>query len=143
MVASSMKPPEAVVLLVRQWIGKGDIDYKTAERLLDDDDPIRESIAFHCQQAVEKYLKGVLVSRQVEFPKTHSIGRLLDLISAFAPALAAFLADTVALTPFGVQGRYPGEFAEVLRGQEQALFKLAKKARRSVLLELDQILSAK
>ena len=138
-----MKPPEAVLLLVRQWLGKGDIDYRTAERLLRDDDPIRESIAFHCQQAVEKYLKAVLVSRQVEFPKTHSIARLLDLISAFAPALAASLTDTVALTPFGVQGRYPGDFAAVLPGQEQDLFELAKKTRRSVVHELDQILNAK
>lgn len=84
-----MKPPEApLVRLVRQWIGKGDIDYRTAERLLRDDDPIREAVAFHCQQAVEKYLKAVLVSRQVEFPKTHSIAQLLDLISGFAPVLA-------------------------------------------------------
>lgn len=54
-----MKPPEEVLLgLVRQWIAKGEIDYRTAERLLGDAEPIRESIAFHCQQAVEKYLKA-------------------------------------------------------------------------------------
>lgn len=136
-----MKPPEApLVRLVRQWIGKGDIDYRTAERLLRDDDPIREAVAFHCQQAVEKYLKAVLVSRQVEFPKTHSIAQLLDLISGFAPVLAATLTDTVPLTPFGVQIRYPGDFAELLPGQEQELFELAKKARRSVLRELEAFL---
>ena len=65
-----MKPPdEALVLLVRQWIAKAEVDYRTAERLVRDDEPIRESIAFHCQQTAEKYLKAFLVWRQVEFPK--------------------------------------------------------------------------
>ena len=125
-----MKPPEAPLLsLVKQWIGRGDIDYRTAERLLRDEDPIRGAVALHCQQAVEKCLKAVLVSRQVEFPKTHSLAQLLDLISAFAPALAATLADTVPLAPFGVEIRYPGDLAEPLPGQERELFELAKRAR--------------
>ena len=38
-------------------------------------------------------MKAFLVSRHVEFPKTHSIGRLLDLASAVAPELAPSLAD--------------------------------------------------
>ena len=62
------------------------MDYRTAERLLQDAEPIRESIAFHCQQAAEKYLKAFLVSRRIEFPKTHSIGRLLDLVSYLSGA---------------------------------------------------------
>ncbi|MEX2262562.1 MAG: HEPN domain-containing protein [Bryobacteraceae bacterium] len=136
-----MKLPDGpLLLLVRQWIGKGEIDYQTAERLLRDEEPIRESIAFHCQQAVEKYLKAVLVARQTEFPKTHSIAQLLDLISGFAPALAATLEDTIPLTPFGVQIRYPGDFVELLPGQEREVFDLAKKARQSVLQDLDQFL---
>jgi len=136
-----MRPPDdPLSLLVKQWVGKGDIDYQTAGRLLRDDEPIRESIAFHCQQAVEKYLKAVLVSRQIEFPKTHSLAQLLDLISGFAPALATALADTVPLTPFGVQIPYPGDIAELLPGQEREVFVLATKARQSVLQELDEFL---
>ena len=51
-----MKPPEeARLLLVRQWIAKAEINYRTAERIVRDDEPIRESITFHCQQAAEKY----------------------------------------------------------------------------------------
>ena len=47
-----MKPPDEVLLaLVHQWITKADLDYRTAERLLLDADPIRESIAFHCQSS--------------------------------------------------------------------------------------------
>jgi len=35
---------------------------------------------FHAQQAVEKALKGYLVSKNCfDFPKTHDLGRLLDV----------------------------------------------------------------
>ena len=44
-----MKPPDAVLRdHIRQWIAKADVDYRTAERLVKDADPIPESIAFHC-----------------------------------------------------------------------------------------------
>lgn len=78
--------PEFALPYVRQWSGKAEVDFHTAERLLCDEQPIRESIAFHCRQAVEKHLKALLVVRQIEFPKTHSIAQLLDLIAGFAPA---------------------------------------------------------
>jgi HEPN domain-containing protein len=32
-------------------------------------------------QAVEKYLKALLVQRQIEFPKTHDIAKLLDRVA--------------------------------------------------------------
>jgi HEPN domain-containing protein len=55
-----MRPPEEVLRdLVRDWLAKADLDYRAAERLLQDEEPLREIIAFHCQQAAEKYLKLV------------------------------------------------------------------------------------
>jgi HEPN domain-containing protein len=134
-----MKPPdEALATLVRQWIVKADLDYRTAERLLRDADPIRESIAFHCQQAAEKYIKAFLVAQRVEFPKTHSIGRLLDLVSSIAPELAASLEDAEALTPFGVENRYPGDFPELLPGQEQTAHSAAKRTREAIMSRLNR-----
>jgi HEPN domain-containing protein len=53
-----MKQPEVVLReLVRQWFAKAELDYCAAERLVKDPEPLREVIGFHCQQAVEKYLK--------------------------------------------------------------------------------------
>jgi HEPN domain-containing protein len=138
-----MKPPdEALSVLVRQWIAKASVDYRTAERLLQDAEPIRESIAFHCQQAAEKYLKAFLVSRRIEFPKTHSIGRLLDLVSSISPELAASLEDAELLTPFGVEMRYPGDIPELLPGQEKIAFDLAKRTRDAIEAQLGQHLTA-
>ena len=134
-------PDEALALLVRQWIAKAEVNYQTAERLVGDDEPIRESIAFHCQQTAEKYLKAFLVWRHVEFPKTHSIGRLLDLVSMVAPELAASLADAISLTPFGVEIRYPGDLPELLPGEERTVFNLAKRTREAILAQLNPDLS--
>jgi HEPN domain-containing protein len=136
-----MKPPdEALFALVRQWIAKAELDYRTAESLLRDLDPIRESIAFHSQQTAEKYLKAFLVCRRIEFPKTHSIAQLLDLVSTVAPDLADSLDDAIDLTPFGVEIRYPGDFPELLHGQERAVFDVARRTREIVAAQLRELL---
>ena len=59
-------PDEALALLVRQWIAKAEVNYRTAERLVRDDEPIRESIAFHCQQAAEKLIRALLLKHDIE-----------------------------------------------------------------------------
>jgi HEPN domain-containing protein len=137
-----MKPPDQVLLgLVRQWIAKADVDYRTAERLVGDTEPIRESIAFHCEQAVEKYLKAFLVCQQIEFPKTHSISRLLDLVQPIAPELARSLEEAEGLTVFGVEIRYPSDLPELLPGQEKIVFDTARRAREAIMTQLGHYLS--
>ena len=58
---------------VRQWLDKADADFGVAEQLLAANTPYRAIVAFHCQQAVEKYLKAFLVEHEIEFSKTHNI----------------------------------------------------------------------
>lgn len=139
-----MKPPDTVLRdLVRQWTAKADVDFRTAEWLLKAPDPIRESIAFHCQQAAEKYLKAFLVSLRIEFPKTHDLEELLDLLTPVRPAVAADLEGIKFLNPFGVAVRYPGDFPELLPGQEQKVLELASKTRKAILALLDQHLTGR
>jgi hypothetical protein len=63
-------PDEVRRDLVRQWIGKAEQDLTAAEILLMSATRLPSVIAFHAQQAVEKYLKAILVRHQVYFPKT-------------------------------------------------------------------------
>jgi len=122
-----MQPPDKVLWgLVRQWIAKADVDYRTAERLVGDAEPIRESIAFHCQQAVEQYLKAFLV---------------LDLVQPISPELARSLEEAEGLTVFGVEIRYPGDFPELRPGQEKSVFDTARRAREAIMAQLDRYLS--
>lgn len=57
-----MTPHENVVRrLAGEWLAKAENDHRAAATLLANTDSLREIIAFHCQQAVEKYLKALLV----------------------------------------------------------------------------------
>ncbi|MCB1157523.1 MAG: HEPN domain-containing protein [Leptospiraceae bacterium] len=61
--------------LVQAWLMKADKDLLTAKRELSFEDPVVESVCFHSQQAVEKYIKAYLVYKDISFSKTHDIGK--------------------------------------------------------------------
>ncbi len=92
---------------------------------------------FHCQQAVEKYLKALLTYHQIEFPKTHQIQRLLVLVSGVDREAADALAGAKWLGPFGVEIRYPGDTAEMLAGDEVKAIEIASQAKQVVLAILN------
>ena len=99
-------PPEHDEVLA--WIEKAEHDRRTAAAALDQDPPITDTAAFHCQQAAEKYLKAFLVSRGNLPPRTHDL-RLLAVECAKHDSRFARLVDRVApLTAYAVRFRYPG-----------------------------------
>jgi HEPN domain-containing protein len=109
-----MKPPDEIRReLVAQWLERAEEDLAVARHLLTEDLPYYAAIGFHAEQAAEKFIKAFLVARQVEFPKTHDIGRLLDLVAAVDVALASDLASAVGLTDYGVDVRYPGDLPQL------------------------------
>jgi HEPN domain-containing protein len=105
-----MKPPDEVRReLVGQWLARAEEDLGVARHLLAEDLPYYGAIGFHAEQAAEKFIKAFLVATQVEFPKTHDLGRLLDLVATVDAALATELVPAVGLTDHGVDVRYPGD----------------------------------
>ncbi len=61
-----MSPPEEVCRdLVLRWVARANEDLDAALHLLREGGRFRGVIAFHCQQAVEKYMKALLVRHQV------------------------------------------------------------------------------
>jgi HEPN domain-containing protein len=123
-----MKPPEAEVrALATAWLAKARLDLLVCDNLTTQDADVWEAVAFHCQQAVEKALKAVLVRHQVEFPKTHDVQRLLDLLAEADPAVVEVSLDAVELTPYGVEYRYPGEYPPVDRASALAAVAVARR----------------
>ncbi|MGH6899755.1 MAG: HEPN domain-containing protein [Geminicoccaceae bacterium] len=62
---------------------------------------------FHCQQAAEKIVKGLLVVRARRFTKTHDLARLADQCLRDWPDLRRELERCRPLTQWGIQFRYP------------------------------------
>jgi Uncharacterized conserved protein related to C-terminal domain of eukaryotic chaperone, SACSIN len=65
---------ESVVVLLK----KAENDLKDAKILYNSNEASAERICFHCQQAVEKFLKTYLVYNNKEINKTHDISELLQ-----------------------------------------------------------------
>jgi HEPN domain-containing protein len=98
-----------VAEIVNKWILKAEHDLKAADQMLRADEPITDAACFHCQQAVEKYLKAYLVSRGVAPEKTHKLERLIEECSKWDKAFIS-LAKTVVLSEYAVESRYPDDF---------------------------------
>jgi HEPN domain-containing protein len=80
----------------------------------------RDIVAFHAQQAAEKYLKALLTRHQIEFPKTHVIRRLLILLGPVEPLIAEELDDANWLSPYGAELRYPAIVPKQFRATKYA-----------------------
>jgi HEPN domain-containing protein len=63
-------------------------------------------IGFHAQQAVEKSIKSVLTRHEIEFPRTHNLSMLIELLRLHAIPLPPDADDLARLTPFSVALRY-------------------------------------
>lgn len=86
-----------------EWVTKGDADLLAAYLLLAAELPALASIVgFHAQQAVEKYLKAVLVAEGTDPPRDHNISRLLALVESVPIAR-----HVRPITRFAVLDRYP------------------------------------
>lgn len=128
-----MKPPDEVRRdLVCQWLEKAEEDFGVADLLLAENTPYLSAAGFHLQQAAEKFLKAVLVHHQVDFPKTHDLGELLDLLTSVEAPLAEALENITDLDPYSVQARYPGDLPAVSREEAEEAQRLTREVRDQV-----------
>ena len=94
---------------VQQWIELADKDLALAEHVAKTMYPVPyEIVCFHCQQFVEKYLKGLLVAKGQEPPHIHDLVKLTILYEAEDPVFGQIKQKCSILTQYGVQPRYPG-----------------------------------
>ena len=103
-----MSTPEhrEVALLL---LSKARADLSAARLLADDDHQNDGVIGFHAQQAAEKAIKAVLADSEVEIPRTHDLGYLLELVeSSGRPDVEVpqGVEDVVWLNPWAVTMRY-------------------------------------
>lgn len=94
---------------IRGWLVKAKDDLRGAEIDLQASPPLLGDALFHCQQAVEKALKGFLTLHDRAFRKTHDLDELAAECEKLDDSLAAVLDRARDLTPFAWRFRYPGD----------------------------------
>jgi len=97
-----------------EWVKKAEDNYISAITLASRRSrPVPDVICNQCQQCAEKYLKALLVRRRIDFPKTHDLVQLKNLVAQADASVQLVEAPLAILNPYGVDVRYPGLEATV------------------------------
>lgn len=118
-----------------EWVRYAEEDYEVATILFRRRKLLTaNTVSFHCQQAVEKYLKARLVEAGVKVPYTHDLEALVVLLTPIEPLWAAFQPSLSTMTGFAVMSRYPGQ--NLMRQDARFALKTCRSLRKEVRLAL-------
>lgn len=97
-------------ILAEEWFARAHDDELSCKDILKDREGAPNTVCFLSQQLAEKYLKGYLVYREIEFPKIHQLDRLIALCKELDLDFSTLMEDAAFLTTFYVTARYPGDY---------------------------------
>jgi HEPN domain-containing protein len=128
-----MATPEKTALTVlREWITKAENDLKAAGHILKlGKDAPTDTVGFHAQQCVEKYLKAGLIHQGIAVPKTHKIQALVKLLPPkWRPKLSA--QEQRKLTRYAAVTRYPEAGLAISLVDARQAVALARRVRQEI-----------
>ncbi len=130
-----MPENDQTLTVAREWVAKAENDLRTAAHTLNlGDECPTDTVCFHAQQCVEKYLKAYLSWKGVDFPKTHDIERLVGLVPRAAqPDLTE--EEQAVLTDYATAARYPG-WGQIPLRQARRAVAIARRTRKQMRLLL-------
>jgi HEPN domain-containing protein len=123
---------------IRAWIRKANNDLKNAELVLaarDENCPC-DTVCFHCQQAVEKYLKAFLVQHDIPFPRSHNLSDLVVKCLQVDNSFLSIHRDAEILTPYAVEMRYPDDSYIPSKEEAEEAYEIACRIRDIVLARM-------
>jgi HEPN domain-containing protein len=115
---------------IMSWIQKAEHDLISAQRLLEIEPMILDNACFHCQQAVEKYLKAFLIFHGLDIERTHNIIFLLSQCANFDSIFGTI--DPLNINAYAVQGRYPDTNLMPEKEEAESYYQLALQIRALV-----------
>lgn len=121
-------PPQADSRDPTDWFRKAQRDLERVPLRLQESDC--EDAAFHLQQALEKYLKGFLITRGWRLKRTHNLSLLLDEAGTFLPTLEQYRLLCQELSAFYVEERYPLSMEPPTCGELEPLLQQATQLAR-------------
>ena len=132
---------EATIDFIKQWLLKANEDLLVVDKLTEYEIIATSSVCFHCQQAVEKFLKAFLIANGVDVKKTHNIEYLLSESADFDKDFTDI--DPKELSDFGVDVRYPGDMFVPDQDETLEYKNLAFEIKDIVESKIDKILKSK
>jgi len=130
---------DELLSVARGWAKKAENDLENATHTLKlGDEGPTDTICFHAQQCVEKYLKAMLVLRGIEFRRIHDISALMGLVPEdLRPDLA--IEEQERLTDYAVTTRYPGDYDVISLSEAQEAVDIASRVRQHVCQRLPKL----
>jgi HEPN domain-containing protein/predicted nucleotidyltransferase len=125
-------PPDPLIAVLREWLRKAEHDLTTAAHTLKlGKEAPGETVGFHAQQCVEKYIKALLVFRGTPVPKTHDIAALRALLPrGLRPKLTVTVQKQ--LTRYAVVLCYPDLGPDVPLAEARKAVAIARRVRKEV-----------
>lgn len=118
---------------VTDWIDKADHDLGSAKLIFLHIPEYFDTIAFHCQQATEKYLKAMLLFNGIEFDRTHNLIYLLELLSQKIEISEELFDKAILLNGFSVQIRYPDNVINLTKEELEDAINISQKFREMTI----------
>ena len=121
----------------REWLRHADEDLRLARHAFKLKSAVPyKLIAYHAQQCAEKSLKAYLVYKKIDFPYTHNISLLLEILPPSAD-WSNDLKNAGILSPYAVTARYPGK-GKVTKKEAVRAVSIADTVRKTVIKALIQ-----
>jgi HEPN domain-containing protein len=122
---------------IKRWIIKGDHDLGTARVTYLHIPEFLDTVTFHCQQAVEKYLKAYLIFQSAKFRFTHDLIYLLDLICQKDAEFEKYYDSVSELQSYAIEVRYPNETIFLSNEKVEKAMIIAKSLRELVMFKMN------
>lgn len=126
---------EAVAKKVKEWLRHADEDLRLARHAfkLKSSVPYK-LIAYHAQQCAEKNIKAYLVFKKIDFPFSHNISALLEMLPSSADWLPE-IKSAARLTTYAITTRYPGK-DKVSKKEAVRAVELAETVQKTIIRAL-------
>jgi HEPN domain-containing protein len=90
------------------WLFQANLDFLTAKKLYDDE-RLYPITAFHCQQCIEKALKGYLLFKRNKLYDGHNLTWLCKQASQNEQAFKKWISPSAKLNRYYIETRYPAD----------------------------------
>jgi HEPN domain-containing protein len=104
-------------LRYKDWYAKSQADLQSAKILFEYEGDY-SIVAFHCQQAIEKALKGYILKHRGNLLVGHNLVFLCKEASLVDPSVNNYLKDCAYINQFYIESRYPADIPAFLSQDE-------------------------